>query len=112
MTTTQLSLLSEDELTRLENKVREGLKSFVEVGNALLRIQQNKGYALRGYKTFESYCLKEFGFTDRHGRRMAAAHALAMLDSFLGGTLAYFGVAFDLAQGGVRVWSLDAETLK
>lgn len=70
---TQLSLLSEDELTRLEKKVREGLKAFVEVGNALLKIQQNRGYALRGYKTFEAYCLKEFGFTDRHGRRMITA---------------------------------------
>lgn len=71
--TTQLSLLSEDELTRLEKKVREGLKAFVEVGNALLKIQQSSGYRLRGYKSFESYCEKEFGFTDRHGRRLIDA---------------------------------------
>lgn len=39
--TTQLTLLSLEELTRLEDVVREGLKAFEEVGNALAKIRDN-----------------------------------------------------------------------
>ncbi len=42
---------------------------------------------------------------------MAASWAFAMLNDLLFGELRYFGMAFDLGQGGVRAWGLDAETI-
>lgn len=42
---------------------------------------------------------------------MAAAHALAILDAFLLGNLTYFGLAFDLGQGGMRTWALDEASI-
>jgi hypothetical protein len=42
-------------LTKLETKIRAGLKTFVEVGNALLEIRNSKLYRL-DYATFEDYC--------------------------------------------------------
>lgn len=44
--------------------------------------------------------------------RMAAAWACSMLDELLLGTVKYFGVAFDLGQGGTKTWALDEETVK
>ncbi len=70
---TQLPGLTKIELEKLERKVREGLQSFVDVGRALTQIRERHGYAVRGYKTFEEYCEKEFGFTERHGLRMIMA---------------------------------------
>ena len=66
-------LLAEPELAELETVVREGTGAFMKVGVALMKIRDGKGYKLRGYKTFEQYCDKEFGITDRHGRRLIAA---------------------------------------
>lgn len=43
--------------------------------------------------------------------RRAAAEVLTMLDMFLLGELRYFGLAYDLQEGGVKVWSLDEGTL-
>jgi len=43
----------------LENKVRDGMKSFIEVGKALAEIRENKYYREQ-YKTFEDYCKTEW----------------------------------------------------
>jgi acetylornithine deacetylase/succinyl-diaminopimelate desuccinylase-like protein len=66
----QTMTITTEELDALEAKVRTGLSSFVEVGNVLLEIRDRGGYQRRGYKTFEAYCEREFGITDRHGRRL------------------------------------------
>lgn len=73
LTKTETPALSKTRLAELETRVRDGLKSFVEVGNALIELREGKAYKTRGFKTFEDYCEKQFGFTDRHGRRMIAA---------------------------------------
>ncbi len=65
--------LAEPELVKLETVVREGTGAFMKVGIALMKIRDGKGYKLRGFKTFEQYCEKTFGITDRHGRRLIAA---------------------------------------
>lgn len=65
------------ELERLEKRVREGLKSFMEVGQALVEIRERKGYALRGYKDFSDYCQKELGITERHGFRLMDGYQTA-----------------------------------
>lgn len=66
----QLTLL---DLEKLEKRVTEGLAKFIEVGQALAEIQNREGYKLRGHKTFEEYCEKQFGFSLRHGQRLIAA---------------------------------------
>ena len=67
---TEIATITEDQLKRLEDKVRRGAAAFIETGQALSKIREGKGYRLRGYDTFEAYCSKEFGITDRHGRRL------------------------------------------
>ena len=66
----EIAALTEKQLATLEDKIRRGSAAFVEVGTALAKIREGKGYKLRGFDTFEDYCTKEFGFTDRQGRRL------------------------------------------
>jgi hypothetical protein len=70
----QLSL-SWDEKTRLdalEAVIDEGLKTFVEVGNALLEIRDSRLY--RGdFGTFEDYCRERW--------QMERAHAYRLIDA-------------------------------
>lgn len=73
--------LAEPDLIELEKVVREGTGAFMKVGVALMQIRDGKGYKLRGYKTFEQYCEKTFGITDRHGRRLIAATEASQLVS-------------------------------
>lgn len=96
--TTEIVLLNEIQLGRLEQRVKDGLHSFVDVGNALIEIREGKGYRVRGFKTFEIYCEKVFGFTDRHGRRMiAAAETAKAVQDVVGQTPASESVARELA---------------
>ena len=67
---TEIATITDDQLKRLEEQVRKGSAAFIAVGTALAKIREGKGYKLRGFDTFESYCQKEFGFTDRQGRRL------------------------------------------
>jgi hypothetical protein len=65
--------MAEKRLTELEGQVRRGLDSFVAVGNALSEIKARNGFMLRKCKTFDEYCAKTFGFSERNGYRMIAA---------------------------------------
>ena len=65
--------MTEKRLTELESQVRRGLDSFVQVGNALAEIKNRNGFMLRECKTFDEYCAKTFGFSERNGYRMIAA---------------------------------------
>ena len=65
--------ITEKRLTELEGQVRRGLDSFVQVGNALAEIKARNGFMLRDCKTFDEYCAKTFGFSERNGYRMIAA---------------------------------------
>ena len=75
VTVTQGALpgLKMPELEKLEDKVRKGLGSFVEVGKSLQQIEEKHGYALRGYKDFPAYCEGEFHFSLRQGQRLMLA---------------------------------------
>lgn len=46
-----------EDLEICEQKIREGIKSFLEIGHALKDIQEKKLYRLK-YNTFEMYCEK------------------------------------------------------
>jgi len=89
--------ITTDELEQLESKVRNGLASFVDVGNALMEIRDRGGYKRRGYKTFEEYCQREFGQSDRHARRLiTAAQTAVQVEKVIGAAPRSEGVAREL----------------
>lgn len=70
---TEMATLKMPELERLEERVRKGMTAFMDVGHALMEIQERRGYLLRGSKTMEEYCEKEFHFSLRQGQRLMIA---------------------------------------
>lgn len=67
--TTDLALVH---LREAEAVIRAGLATFVEVGNALMRIRDERLY-VEDYATFEAYCRGRWGFSDRRARQMIDA---------------------------------------
>lgn len=59
-------------LVQLELVIEIGLKTFVDVGTALLEIRDNKLYRLN-FSTFEDYCRERWGMSHRHANRMIEA---------------------------------------
>ena len=57
--------------------VTEGLKTFIEVGTALLKIKTEKLYKAAGYKKFADYTKAEHDFSDRHARYLMTAAKVA-----------------------------------
>lgn len=51
----QLSFIEKTELQQCETIIEEGLRTFVDVGGALLKIRDSKLYR-QDYSTFEKYC--------------------------------------------------------
>ena len=87
------------DLEALEARVRAGLQTFVEVGEALAEIRDRDGYQLRGYATFEDYCETEFGFSVRQGQRLiVAARTAATVAQLTGETPANESVAREIAR--------------
>lgn len=71
----ELSKLTSVELTALrehEDTIRQGLKTFAEVGTALLAIRDARLYRAE-FTTFEDYCRAKWGMTRMHAGRMIAA---------------------------------------
>ena len=60
------------ELSQLEATIERGLKTFVEVGGALLRIRDGRLYRASG-NTFEEYCRTRWGMERAHAYRMIEA---------------------------------------
>ena len=93
-----LTIISETQLVELENKIRQGKDAFIAVGNAFIEIRNGRGYTLRGYKTFEQYCDKVWGISDRHARRlMSGAEAAETVRQIAGETPANEAVAREFA---------------
>jgi len=65
--------LSMFDLESLETTVRDGVATFLKVGEALTKIRDGEGYKLRGFTTFDDYCESYFGFSVRQGQRLIAA---------------------------------------
>src|ERR1700747_640233 len=64
-----LSLDQEIRLQELEESIEEGLKTFIEVGNALLEIRDAKLYR-QMQSTFEECCRERWSMTDRRARQL------------------------------------------
>lgn len=61
-----------NELERCEVVIRQGLQTFIEVGQALLTIRDKRLYRSE-FKTFEEYCNERWSMSKRHIDRMIGA---------------------------------------
>ena len=59
-----LNIEERNELERCEVVIKQGLKTFVEVGQALMLIREKKLYRVE-YGTFKDYCEEKWGFKER-----------------------------------------------
>ena len=64
-----LNIEERNELERCEVVIKQGLKTFVEVGQALMLIRDKRLYRAE-FGTFENYCRKKWDFTDNFSRRL------------------------------------------
>jgi hypothetical protein len=72
----QLTIVEKSELALLEKKIKDGLENFMQVGNALLKIQEKKLYRAK-YSTFEDYCHKVWNISRNHGYRLITSAKIA-----------------------------------
>lgn len=68
---------SSREFMQAEETIRRGLKTFIEVGEALLKIQEKQWFRSRGYQTFSEYCQKEWNLSERSAVRNIRASQAA-----------------------------------
>jgi hypothetical protein len=71
LTTFEAALLAE-----CETAIERGLATFVEVGQALLRIRDERLYR-SSHKTFEEYCRERWGWSKTHANRQIEAAGVA-----------------------------------
>lgn len=71
-----LSALERRRLKDLENTVRSGLASFLEVGRALQEIRESKLHR-ESHETFEEYAKERFGIGRAHANRLMEAVVVA-----------------------------------
>lgn len=69
---TELTLAEQTELANHEATIERGLKTFVDVGNALLSIRDERLYR-QTHKTFEDYCRERWEFSPQHAGRLIGA---------------------------------------
>lgn len=70
-----MEVLNKDELNELERcevVIKQGLQTFVEVGQALLTIRDKKLYR-SSFRTFEEYCDVKWAISKRHGYELINA---------------------------------------
>jgi hypothetical protein len=56
-----------------EKVIEQGLATFIDVGNALLKIKMDRKYVAAGYATFEEYCEKRWDISRSRGYQLVAA---------------------------------------
>jgi hypothetical protein len=74
-----------DELAQCEQVIERGLKTFMEVGHALLRIRDGKLYRA-AHPTFEDYCQARWGLGRSHAYRLIDASETVAALSPIGDT--------------------------
>lgn len=68
-----LLIIEEERLGELESVIERGLKTFVDVGMALLEIRDSRLYR-EDYSTFEDYCRDRWGFTRMRASQLIASY--------------------------------------
>ena len=71
-----LTTTEKNQLEACETVIEYGLKTFVDVGNALMEIRDDRLYRAE-FDTFENYCNTRWGLTRRHVNRTIAAAQVA-----------------------------------
>ena len=71
-----LSRTEQAVLAECESIVERGMESFIEVGNALLRIRNERLYRAE-FGTFQEYCEAKWQMSDRHAHRLIDAAEIA-----------------------------------
>ncbi|WP_201800111.1 hypothetical protein [Beggiatoa leptomitoformis] len=66
----------DNRLAELETTIAKELKAFYRVGNALAEIRDNRLYKLKGYKSFEEYCVTEWEMHRQHAHRLINASSV------------------------------------
>jgi len=69
---TQLTNTEQSRLEQCEAVIERGLKTFVDVGNALLEIRDSRLYRAE-FGTFEDYCKDKWGWVASRARQLIAA---------------------------------------
>lgn len=69
---TYLTESEKDVLSKCESVIERGLKSFIEVGTALLAIRDNRLYR-EAFPTFEAYCQDKWGMTRQYAHYLIGA---------------------------------------
>ena len=67
-----LNIEERNELERCEVVIKQGLKTFVEVGQALMLIRDKRLYRAE-FGTFKEYCSQKWNMLDRNARRLIDA---------------------------------------
>lgn len=69
---TALNVLENKQLRRLEATIQKGAQAFVEVGQALATIRDERLYR-ESHKTFEAYCQERWSFTRQNASLLIKA---------------------------------------
>ena len=72
----KLTALERQEFADAKTAIRAKLSSFIEVGEALLRVRDKRLYR-EEYKTFEAFALTEFSIKRSHANRLIDAAKIA-----------------------------------
>jgi len=70
---TELAIVEIRQLAVYEAVIERGLATFVDVGNALAAIRDDRLYR-RDYRTFEDYCRERWGISKTQANRLISAH--------------------------------------
>lgn len=70
--TEELTVVESAKFGNLELVIETGIKSFLDVGRALLEIRDQRLYR-KDYQTFEAYCQKRWDMSRAHANRLADA---------------------------------------
>ncbi|HEY2681548.1 MAG TPA: hypothetical protein VGI59_09535 [Candidatus Udaeobacter sp.] len=79
-------------LAECEEVIARGLNSFIEVGNALLRIREERLYKEK-YSSFEDYCEERWKISKSHANRLIGSSCVAANLAPMGVTIASERVA-------------------
>lgn len=74
-----------EELARCETVIARGLKTFIEVGEALTTIRDSRLYR-QSHPTFDAYCQERWGWTAGRARQLIGAAETATNVAIAGGT--------------------------
>lgn len=78
-------MVRQTSLQQLETIIERGVKTFVEVGLALMEVRDRRLYKEAGFPTFEKYCVGRWKFNDRRARQLIdAAKVTQQLDDNTG----------------------------